>query len=134
MVVATTIMGIAVVGLLSGLSGAVRNAARLRGRERAVQLAELRMNEMLLDQNLPRNVELSGMFDPSLTGGLETGWQAHIGIFEMPPAPMPGQLALDRIELAVWWVEGGQRLTYTLGSYRRRALTPADIPPVTVTP
>ena len=45
MVVATLIMAVAVVGLLSGISGATRNAARLRDYDRAVQLARLRMNE-----------------------------------------------------------------------------------------
>ena len=34
MIVATTIMGVAVTGLLAGLSGATRNAARLRDYER----------------------------------------------------------------------------------------------------
>ena len=39
MVVATAIMGIAVVGLLSVLAGATRNAARLRDYDRVAQLA-----------------------------------------------------------------------------------------------
>ncbi|HUP02390.1 MAG TPA: type II secretion system protein [Bryobacteraceae bacterium] len=132
MVVATTIMGIAVVGLLSGLSGAVRNAARLQGYQRASQLAQLRMNEMLLDQNLPRNTELSGEFDASLTGGMESGWQGRVTVAEMPPAPLPGQTGLDRLELEVWWMENGQRHAMTLDGYRRRALTPEDIPPPAV--
>jgi general secretion pathway protein I len=134
MVVATTIMGIAVVGLLSGLSGAVRNAAHLRGSERAAQLAQLRMNEMLLDQTLPRGMYLEGMFDPSLTGGVESGWSGRVTVFELPPAPLPGKPALDRIELQVWWSEGGLRRTFALEGYRRRALTPEDIPPVAVSP
>ncbi len=39
MIVATTIMAIAIVGLLAGISGATRNAARLRDYDRAVELA-----------------------------------------------------------------------------------------------
>ena len=86
MIVATTIMAIAVVGLLSGISGATRNAARLRDYDRVVQLARLRMNELLVDQRLPRDTVLAGAFDPAQTGGLEAGWQARLTTFEMPPA------------------------------------------------
>ena len=132
MVVATTIMGIAVVGLLSGLSGAVRNAARLRDYDRAVQLAQLRMNDMLLDDGLPRNVDLQGVFDASLNGGVQSGWRARLSSFELPPAPVPGQLSLDRIELEVWWIYGAQRHTFNLDGYRRHFLQPEDIPPAVV--
>ena len=132
MVVATTIMGIAVVGLLSGLSGAVRNAARLRDYDRAVQLAQLRMNDMLLDDRLPRNVELQGVFDASLNGGVRSGWRARLSSFELPPAPVPGQLSLDRIELEVWWIYGAQRHNFNLDGYRRHFLQPEDIPPAVV--
>ncbi len=45
MIVATTIMGIAVAGLMCGISSSTRNAARLRDYDRVVQLARLRMNE-----------------------------------------------------------------------------------------
>jgi general secretion pathway protein I len=128
MVVATTIMGIAVVGLLAGLSGAVRNAARLRDYNRAVQLAQARMNEMLLDDRLPRNVDLEGAF------GAESGWRARIAPFEMPPAPFPGQLALDRIDLQVWWSSGSQHHAFNLEAYRRHVLMPEDIPPPVATP
>ena len=128
MVVATTIMGIAVVGLLSGLSGAVRSAARLRDYDRAAQLAQLRMNELLLDDRLPRNVALEGVFDASLSGGVESGWRARSSAFEMPPFPAPGQLALDRIELEIWWIQGGQRHTFSLDGYRRYVFKPEDMP------
>ena len=104
MVVATLIMAIAVVGLLSGISGATRNAARLRTYDRAVQLARLRMNDLLMDYTMPRETPVSGTFDPVLTGGVESGWRARLSNFEMPPVPAPGQLALDRIELEVWWL------------------------------
>ena len=49
MIVATMIMGIAVVGLMSGISSTTRNAARLRDYDRVVQLARLRMNDLLAD-------------------------------------------------------------------------------------
>ena len=129
MIVATTIMGIAVVGLLSGISGAARNAARVRDYDRAVALARLRMNELLVDFHLPRNIVVSGPFDPAQADGLEMGWQARLTRFEMPPSPAPGQLALDRIELQVWWQVGDQRRTFTLESFRPHVLKLADIPP-----
>jgi general secretion pathway protein I len=130
MIVATTIMAIAVVGLLAGISGATHNAARLRDYDRIVQLARLRMNELLLDPRLARDAVISGPFDPSLTGGLEAGWQARLSAFESPPAVAPGQFALDRLELQVWWTSGSQRRTFTLDAYRTHTLKPEDIPPV----
>jgi general secretion pathway protein I len=43
--VATLIMGIAVSGILSGLAGAARNAARLTEYDRATILAKQKMDE-----------------------------------------------------------------------------------------
>ena len=130
MIVATTIMGIAVVGLLVGISGATHNAARLRDYDRVVQLARLRMNELVIDQRLPRNTVVNGSFDPNLTGGLDAGWQARLGTFQMPPVAAPGQMALDRIELEIWWMAGSRRRTFTLDAFRPRVLKPEDIPPM----
>jgi general secretion pathway protein I len=129
MVVATLIMAIAVVGLLSGISGAMRNAARLRDYGRAVQLARLRMNELLMDYTLPRDTVVSGVFDPAQTGGIQAGWRARLANFEMPPAPAGGQLALDRIELEVWWASGDQHRVFALDAFRSRVLRPADVAP-----
>ena len=127
MVVATLIMAIAVVGLLSGISGATRNAARLRTYDRAVQLARLRMNDLLMDYTMPRETPVSGTFDPVLTGGVESGWRARLSNFEMPPVPAPGQLALDRIELEVWWASGNGHRSLTVDAFRSRTLTPGDV-------
>src|SRR5436309_331439 len=129
MIVATTIMGVAVAGLLAGLSGATRNAARLRDYDRVVQLARLRMNELLLDERLPRNTLLAGEFDSALAGGLKAGWQARVSVAEPSPAPVPGDFALDRIQLEIWWMAGDERRTFQLESYRRRTLRPEDIVP-----
>lgn len=126
MIVATTIMGIAVVGLLSGIAASTRNASRLREYGRAVQLARLQMNELLVDPRLPRDVAMSGPYDPSLSGGLMAGWQARLSTFEAPPQSTPGQLSLDRIELQVWWMAGTQRRTFTLDGFRPRVLKQED--------
>ena len=129
MIVATTIMGIAVVTLLASLSTATRNAAKLQDYDRAVQLGRIRMNELMLDRTLTHNSLASGPFDPSQTGGLEAGWRARLTLFEMPPQPKPGETAIDRLELEVWWVQGNHRRTFTLDAYRPRILQPGDIAP-----
>lgn len=130
LVVATTIMAIAVVGLLAGLSSSTRNAARLLDYDRAVQLARLRMNDLLLDQRAPVNVPFEGRFDPSQTSGLEAGWRARITTAELPPSPAPGQTSIQRVELEVWWTSGTRPRSFTLEGYRFGKITQADIPPV----
>jgi general secretion pathway protein I len=122
MVVATTIMAVAVVGLLSAITGAERNAARLRDYDRAAQFARLRMNELLADRMSGPGAITSGTFDPAVTGGTEAGWNSRISAFEAPPEPTPGDFALDRIELEIWWKSGESRRTFTLEAYRRRQL------------
>jgi general secretion pathway protein I len=130
MMVATVILAVAVVGLLSGISGSLRNAARLTDRDRAVQLARLRMNELLVDQRLPRDAVVGGEFDPSQSGGLYAGWRARLTTFEKPPALDAGQIAIDRVELEIWWMSGGQRRTFTLDGFRPHVLTGADMAPL----
>ena len=127
MLVATTIMGIAVAGLMSGISSSTRNAARLRDYDRVVQLARLRMNSLLTDPRVPLNVPQEGLFDPAITGGLECGWSAQAGVAESATsAPTAGDWVLDRVQLEIWWMSGAARRTFTLESYRRRKLRPQD--------
>ncbi|MGD0047665.1 MAG: type II secretion system protein [Bryobacteraceae bacterium] len=120
MIVATLIMAIAVVGLLGAISGAARNAARLRDYDRVVQLGRLRMNDILADPGAP----LSGTFDADLTGGLVAGWVAQVVPFEEPPAPVPGALALDHVRLEIWWMASERRRTFVIEGLRRRMITP----------
>ncbi len=110
MIVATTIMGIAVAGLMSGISSSTRNAARLRDYDRVVQLARLRMNSLLTDPHVPGNRLQQGLFDPAITGGLECGWRSQVSVAEKSPTPM----------------SGGQRRSFPLDGYRRRTLVPGD--------
>jgi general secretion pathway protein I len=126
MIVATTIMAVAIVGLISGLSTTTHNAARLRDYDRAVQLGRERMSELMLDPALPHNAMVSGIFDPNQTGGLEAGWKARLTTFEMPPAILIDQPALDRLELEVWWKSGLSTRRFTLDAYRPRAITQDD--------
>jgi general secretion pathway protein I len=127
MLVATTIMGIAIAGLMSGLSTSTRNAARLRDYDRVVQLSRLRMNDLLADMRLQRNVPLEGQFAPQITGGLVAGWRARVTNAEHSPAPTSGDFTLDHIQLEIWWMSGDQHRSFQLESYRRRTLRPEDI-------
>jgi general secretion pathway protein I len=126
MIVATLIMGIAIVGMLSGLAGATRNAARLFERDRAVQLARAKMNDLIADREIPGGQIVSGEFAPAETGGVESGWRARISVFEKPPVGGPGAMLLDRIELEIWWMAGRDRRTFTLDGYRSRFASGTD--------
>jgi general secretion pathway protein I len=108
MLVATAIMAIAVVGLLSSIQTSLRNAARLAGHDRAAVLAREKMQELLLDRTLVPGAEVSG-----------DGWRARISVFEAPPNAGPGTPALERVELEVWWQDGSRRHTLPLEGYRR---------------
>ena len=127
MLVATTIMGIAVVSLLAAISTSMRNAARLTDYDRAALLARSKMDELLLAPRLPLNVELAGAFDPTLLGGQEGGWRARVTPFEMPPQRMAGVPALERVQLLIWWQAGDRQRTFGLDGYRARMLRPDDL-------
>lgn len=131
MMVATVILAVAIVGLVSAITGSLRNAARLSGYDRAVQLARERMNELLLDDRLPRGSVIEGAFDPQQTGGIPAGWRARVSLAEKSPAPAPGDVAIDRVELEVWWMSGAQRRTFNLEAYKPHTLRPEEIVPTT---
>ena len=124
MLVATTVMGIAVAGLMSGISNSTRNAARLRDYDRVVQLARLRMNSLLTDPSASGG---EGQFDEAITGGLECGWRAQVSVAEKMPGAAAGDYVLDHVQLEIWWMSGGQRRTFPLESYRRRTRRTADV-------
>jgi general secretion pathway protein I len=119
LIVATSILAVAVVGLMSGITGSTRNAARLRDSDRIAMAARERMNELLSDYSLPRDTPVSAPFDPALLGGIEAGWRAQLSTAEKPPTPA-GQLALDRIRLEVWWNQNGNRRTLDFEGFRKR--------------
>ena len=124
--VATTIMAIAVVGLLSAISASMRNAARLSDYDRSAMLARRKMDELLLDQRLPRFIAVEGFWDRA-AAGVEGGWHARVTPVDSLPRPNPGSAVLDRVELEVWWKSGERRRTFTLEGFRRGILRPEDI-------
>ena len=129
MMVATLIMGMTVIGLMSEISASMRNASRVTNRDRAALLARSKMDELLLDPLFPLDTPVEGPFDSSLTGGVEGGWRARLTRFEMPPDPAPGQQSLDRMSLEIWWMASGERRTFALGGYRTHVLRPEDLQP-----
>lgn len=129
MLVAATIMAVAIAGLMSGLSGTTRNAARLRDYDRIFQLARLRMNDILADEFIPLNRSLGGPFPPELVGNLNAGWRAVVTKAEQSDIPFPGDYVLDRVQLEVWWMAGEQRRTFTLEGYRHRLFRTEDAAP-----
>ena len=122
--VATAIAGLAVAGMLGAISNTSHNANKLTGRERGALLAKARMDELLVDHELPRGVPLEGVFDPAITGGAPAGWRARVLPFETTPGAAPGSKlwVVDRIELEIWWTEGATRRSFTLEAYRRSFL------------
>ncbi len=124
--VATLIMGIAVSGILSGLAGAARNAARLTEYDRATILAKQKMDELLTNRAAPRNQTIEGAFDPSLTAGVQAGWRARVVPFEATPGAGPGLPDIDRVELEVWWMSGETRRSFNLEGFRRNVLRMGD--------
>ena len=128
LLVACAIMGIAVAGLLSGLAGSMRNAARLADHDRAVLLARSKMDELLLEPRLPRNVVMQGAIDRTALGGKEGGWRARIELFEAPPNAGAQSRVLDRVQVEIWWMNGKQRHSFDLEGYRQNLLAPPPMP------
>jgi type II secretory pathway pseudopilin PulG len=127
--VATAIMGVAVAGLLNTISGAAHNAARLTEYDRAVLLAQAKMDELLAEPKLPRNAPMAGEFDAARTGGVPCSWRAVIQPFETAPGSGPGTWVVDRIELEIDWMDGAVKHSFSLEGFRRGILQNGDVHP-----
>lgn len=130
MLVATTIMGIAVAGVLSTLSTSMRNASRLTDFDRAALLARAKTDELLVERRLPRNADLRGPIDPALLGGAQGGWRARLTLLEAPPIPNPPPhvRVMDRLEVEIWWMAGERRRSFRMEAYRTGPLDPLVTP------
>ncbi|HXI41748.1 MAG TPA: prepilin-type N-terminal cleavage/methylation domain-containing protein [Bryobacteraceae bacterium] len=124
--VATLIMGLAVVGLLSAISTSMRNAARLTDYDRVAMVARSQMDALLTNRRLPQSSVLEGRYEPALMGGMEAGWRARVSPFESPQNRGPGTAILERVELEIWWMAGDKRRTFTLDAFRRKQLREGD--------
>ena len=124
--VASVIMAIAITGLLSNLTLSLRTAARLTEYDRAALLARHKMDELLLLPPVPTQQMVEGRFDMTQSGGVEAGWKARTGIYEAPPGAGPGVEILERVELQIWWNQGGKLRTYPLEGFRKRLMMPGE--------
>ena len=124
--VATLIMGIAIVGLLSNLHVSLRNAAKLTDYDRATIFAQHKMDELLTVAALPNYQMLNGTFDPGTGDPNAGGWQALPRPYDYPPHAGPGQRVLQRIELQIWWKVNDQRRTFALEGFRQSVLSQTD--------
>jgi general secretion pathway protein I len=124
--VATLIMGVAVVGLMSGISQSLHNADRVTDYDRAALLARSKMDDLLLNYRLPRFTVLAGDFDPVSLGGRQGGWRATVTPFESQPNPVPGTEMLERVQLEIWWNSGTDRRSFTLEAFRANVVTAHD--------
>jgi general secretion pathway protein I len=126
--VATAIMGLAVAGVMSGLASATRNAARVAQYDRAAMLARQKMDELLVDETLPRGRAFGGVYAPAETGGVQAGWQATVTPFEsLYPEPGVGAWVVDRVALEIWWMDGAVRRSFALEGYRRAQILPEGL-------
>jgi general secretion pathway protein I len=128
MLVATAIMGIAVVALLANLSTSLNNAAHVTEYDRAAVLARRKMDELLVNSRLPKFAPLQGEFDPASTGGVTAGWRARLTPFEAPPEVTAGSAVLERLEFEAWWGSGEAKRTLKLEGFRRSVIKPEDVP------
>jgi general secretion pathway protein I len=129
--VATLVMAIAVAGLMGTISTSLRNAARLTDHDRAVLLGHQKMDELLISKGLQKGVPFEGTWGPEVTGGGEMGWLARLTPFEVPKGAGVGRPFVERVELRIWWVDGGQRRSFTLESVHRAVLTRAGMTAIT---
>lgn len=111
--VATTIMAIAVVTLLSALTTSLRNAGTVSDSDKASILAKQTMDALLAEPALAGAAQ--GQFRPDVTG-LNGGWRARVEPFDAQPNV---RARIERIVLEVWWERGLSRRTLQLEGFRR---------------
>jgi hypothetical protein len=79
-----------------------------------------------MDRDAPRNQDLAAEFDPTLTGGVRSGWRARVTPFEAAPGAGASRWNLDRIQLEIWWMTGATRHSFALEGFRRNVLRLGD--------
>lgn len=129
--VAATIMAIAVTGLLTNLRTSTANASRVTETERIAGLARQKLDEFIAASQVPLFVPITGVFPPEQTGGVAAGFRTVISPYES--VALPGQVpagntrGLERIQLEIWWGEGSARRTYQFEAYRGMFLRGDDM-------
>jgi general secretion pathway protein I len=114
---ATTILAIAVSALLSNLSTSTSNLMRVNDADRLTFFTKRKMDELITVQNFPRGTFIEGVFEFDNQRRPVCGWRARILPFG-PPAPN-GIERLERVELETWLQRGARRRTLFVESFRR---------------
>ena len=110
--VATAVLGAAVVGMLGLLSGALRNADRLQAPEQALLLGRSTLNELISAGLTTQDGGVVEMpFDQKIGGrwNEQFRWEAVATRIRSSPQPVPGETLLARIALDVFWKTGAGR-------------------------
>lgn len=114
--VAATIMAIAIGTLLASLNTSLANASRLSERDRATLEAKRLLDEIITDQSIPAGAALAGQVDPGI--GLPNGaWRAQTGVFEASRGG-PGSRQLQRIAVEITWLSGRSPRRAFIEGYR----------------
>jgi prepilin-type N-terminal cleavage/methylation domain-containing protein len=115
--VATTILALAVSALLSNLSTSTGNLIRVNDADRLTFLTKRKMDELLTVQTLPIASFFEGVFEYDTRRQPIAGWRARILPYG---APSPsGRERLERVELETWLQSGSRRRTLFVESFRR---------------
>ncbi|MCC6291868.1 MAG: prepilin-type N-terminal cleavage/methylation domain-containing protein [Bryobacterales bacterium] len=102
--IAATIMAIAIGTLLGSLQTSLANASRLGERDRATLEAKRLLDEILVDQTIRPGAEMGGVVAPVV--GLPAGaWRAQVSRFETGPGG-PGSRQLERVAVEITWRTG----------------------------
>src|SRR5260370_19589221 len=115
--VATTVMGIAVVTLMAGLSTSARNASRLTYYDRVALLARAKMDALLVDPSITPATVMEQPLDPSLLGGARGGWRAQLPPFGTSPPPVPGAPGPPPLPLYTCWIFGVQPPSFRVQTF-----------------
>ena len=114
--VAATIMAIAIGTLLASLNTSLANASRLSERDRATLEAKRLLDEIVTDQSILPGAALAGEVPPDV--GLPKGaWRAEVGVFEAG-RPGPGQRQLQRVAVEITWLSGRSPRKAFIEGYR----------------
>ena len=112
MVVATGLLGVAMVGILGSIGSSVTAVGAAREYETAALIARSRMNELLTARPLPLGTTMGDRYPDG------SGWEAIARPMEGFRSDDSGR-QLVQVSLAVWWNSGGDRKEIRLEGYRR---------------
>lgn len=114
--VAATIMAIAIGTLLASLNTSLSNASRLSERDRATLEAKRLLDEIITDQAVPAGAGLGGEVAREI--GLANGaWRAQVGVFEAGRSG-PGSRQLQRVAVEITWLSGRSPRRAFIEGYR----------------